>query len=207
MNSRTRNGLSTRIRKLEGRSFGCLFTSVDLCLRHFFTLLCVNKQAWKLWIRAWEWWIPVPQRWSDAAMQSGAGGVWGIEGFGGALGDEWGLHRCSLCDGSSSCLCDHGCQFSAVAESRPTLCNPMDLQHARPPCPSPTPGACLNSCASSQWCHPGISSSVIPFSSCLQSFPASGTWVSFLHQLAKVLELQLQLQHQSFQWIFRADFL
>ena len=48
------------------------------------------------------------------------------------------------------------------------------LQHARPPCPSPTPGACSNSCPSSRWCHPTISSSVVLFSSCLQSFPASG---------------------------------
>ena len=47
------------------------------------------------------------------------------------------------------------------------------LQHARLPCPSPTPGVCSNSCPSSQWCHPTISSSVIPFSSCLQSVPAS----------------------------------
>ena len=50
------------------------------------------------------------------------------------------------------------------------------LQHARPPCPSPVPGACSNSCLSSRWCHPTISSSVIPFSSCLQSFPASGSF-------------------------------
>ena len=47
------------------------------------------------------------------------------------------------------------------------------LQHARPPCPSQTPGACSNSCPLSQWCHPTISSSVVPFSSHLQSFPAS----------------------------------
>ena len=47
------------------------------------------------------------------------------------------------------------------------------VQHARPPCPSPTPRACSNSCPSSWRCHPTISSSVIPFSSCLQSFPAS----------------------------------
>ena len=47
------------------------------------------------------------------------------------------------------------------------------LQHARPPCPSPTPGVHSNSCPSSRWCHPIISSSVVPFSSCLQSFPAS----------------------------------
>ena len=46
-------------------------------------------------------------------------------------------------------------------------------QHARPPCPSPTPGVHPNSCASSWWCHPTISSSVVPFSSCLQSLPAS----------------------------------
>ena len=50
---------------------------------------------------------------------------------------------------------------------------PHGLQHARLPCPSPTPGACSNSCPSCQWCHPTISSSVVPFSSCLQSFPAS----------------------------------
>ena len=50
---------------------------------------------------------------------------------------------------------------------------PHELQHARPPCPSPTPRVYPNSCASSQWCHPAISSSVVPFSSCLQSFPAS----------------------------------
>ena len=50
------------------------------------------------------------------------------------------------------------------------------LQHARPPCPSPTPGVCLNSCPLCQWCHPTISSSVISFSSCLQSFPASESY-------------------------------
>ena len=50
---------------------------------------------------------------------------------------------------------------------------PHELQHARPPCPSPTPGVHPNSCASSPWCHPAISSSVIPFSSCPQSLPAS----------------------------------
>ena len=53
---------------------------------------------------------------------------------------------------------------------------PHGLQHPRLPCPSPTPGACSNSCPSSWWCHPTISSSVIPFSSCLRSFPASGSF-------------------------------
>ena len=53
---------------------------------------------------------------------------------------------------------------------------PHGLQHTRPPCPSPTPWACSNSCPSSRWCHPTISSFVVPFSSCLQSFPASGSF-------------------------------
>ena len=50
---------------------------------------------------------------------------------------------------------------------------PHELQHARPPCPSPTPGVHPDSCPSSQWCHPAISSSVVPFSSCPQPLPAS----------------------------------
>ena len=53
---------------------------------------------------------------------------------------------------------------------------PHELQHARSPCPSPTPRVHSNPCPSSQWCHPAISSSVIPFSSCLRSFPASGSF-------------------------------
>ena len=50
---------------------------------------------------------------------------------------------------------------------------PHGLLHARLPCPSPAPGACSNSCSSSQWCHPTISPSLVPFSSCFQSFPVS----------------------------------
>ena len=53
---------------------------------------------------------------------------------------------------------------------------PHELQHARPPCPSPTPKVYPNSCPLSQWWHPIISSSVFPLSSCLQSFPASGSF-------------------------------
>ena len=53
---------------------------------------------------------------------------------------------------------------------------PQGLQHTRPPCPSPTPGACSNSCPLSQWCPPTISSSLVPFSSYPQSFPASGAF-------------------------------
>ena len=53
---------------------------------------------------------------------------------------------------------------------------PHELQHTMPPCPSPTPGVHPNPCPLSQWCHPAISSSVIPFSSCPQSFPATGSF-------------------------------
>ena len=68
----------------------------------------------------------------------------------------------------------------SVTQSCPTLCNPTG-QHARLPCPSPSPRVCSNACPLSQWCHPTTSSSVISFSSCLQSFPASGSFpVSWL---------------------------
>ena len=84
---------------------------------------------------------------------------------------------------------------------------PHGLHRARPPCPSPTPGACSNSCPLSLWCHPTISSSVIPSPLTFNLSQHQGLfqWVSSLHQVAKVLEFQLQ--HQSFQWIFRTDFL
>ena len=66
-------------------------------------------------------------------------------------------------------------QFSSVTESRLNL-RPHESQHARPPCPSPTPGVHSDSRPSSRWCHPAISSSVIPFSSCPESLPASGSF-------------------------------
>ena len=70
-------------------------------------------------------------------------------------------------------------QFSSVQFSCSVVSNslrPYGLQHAKHPCPSPTPGIYSNSCPLSWWCHPTISSSVIPLSSCLQSFPASGSF-------------------------------
>ena len=66
-------------------------------------------------------------------------------------------------------------QFSSVAQSYLTL-QPHGLQNTRPPCPSSTPRVYSNSCPLSRWCHPTISSSVVSFSSCLQSFPASGSF-------------------------------
>ena len=70
-------------------------------------------------------------------------------------------------------------QFNSAQFSCSVVSNslrPHELQHARPPCPSPTPGVYSNSCPSSQWCHPTISSSVVPFSSRLQSFSVSGSF-------------------------------
>ena len=67
-------------------------------------------------------------------------------------------------------MCSVQFSHSVVSDSL----RPHELQHTRPPCPSPIPGVHQNSCASSQWCHPAISSSVIPFSSCPQTLPESG---------------------------------
>ena len=64
----------------------------------------------------------------------------------------------------------HSVQFSPSFVSN--FFWPHGLQYTRPPCPSPTPGAYSNTCPSCQWCHPTMSSFVVPFSSCLQSFPA-----------------------------------
>ena len=88
-----------------------------------------------------------------------------------------------------------------------TLYNPVDcMQHTKLLCPSLSPRVCSNSCPLCWWCHPAISSSVIPFSSCPQSFPASGSFpVSQLFG-SEARVLVLQLQHQSFQWICRVDF-
>ena len=77
-------------------------------------------------------------------------------------------------------ICFHILQFrsvSSVTQSCPTdFLRPHESQHASPPCPSPTPGVYPNSRPSSRWCHPTISSSVVPFSSCSQSLPASGSF-------------------------------
>ena len=67
-------------------------------------------------------------------------------------------------------------QFSSVTQSCPTLCDPIDCSMPGFPVHHPTPGACLNSCPLNWWCHPTISSPITPFSSCLQSFPASGSF-------------------------------
>ena len=82
---------------------------------------------------------------------------------------------------------------------------PPGLQHARPPCPSLSLRVCSDSCPLSQWCHPTISSLLSSAPPALNLYKNQGLfqWVSSLHQEVKVLELQFQ--HQSFQWIFRVD--
>ena len=106
----------------------------------------------------------------------------------------------SVCLGMISSV-QFSCSF--VSESL----RPNGLQHASLLCPSPTPGTYSNSCPLSQWCHPTISSSVIPSPPTFNLSQLQGLfkWISSSHQVAKVLEFQLQ--HQSFQWILRIDFL
>ena len=81
---------------------------------------------------------------------------------------------------------------------------PYGLQHARLPCSSPTPRAYSNSCPSSWWCHPTISSSVFPFSSCLQSFPAPGSFP--MSQLFPSGGHSNSASASFSQWVFRTDF-
>ena len=114
---------------------------------------------------------------------------------------------CRNCWGTKIFLVPFLCSFSSVQLVMSNSLRPHGLQHAGSPCPSPTPRVYSNSHPLSQWCHPTISSSVVNFSSCLPSFPASGSFQ--MSQLfasgAKVLEFQLQ--HQSFQWTPRTDLL
>ena len=110
----------------------------------------------------------------------------------------WSKSHIRICSGQFSHL--------VMSDSLP----PCGLQHARLFCPSITPGTFSNSCPLSQWYHPTTLSSVIPFSSCLQSFPASGSFPMshfFTSGDQSIRVLEFQLQHQSFQWIFRTDFL
>ena len=84
---------------------------------------------------------------------------------------------------------------------------PHGLQHTRLPCLLLFPKVSSNSCPLSLWCHPTISSSVVPFSSCPQSFPASGFFPMSQLFTSGGQAFELQLQHQSFQSLFRVDFL
>ena len=101
-------------------------------------------------------------------------------------------------------------QFSSVQFSFSVVCDSLQhygLQHTRLPCPSPTPGAYSNSHPSSWWCHPAhlILSSPSPPAPNPSQHQSLFQWVNSSHEVAKVLEFELQ--HQSLQWIFRVDFL
>ena len=91
-------------------------------------------------------------------------------------------------------------QFSSVTQSCPTL-QRRELQHTRPPCLSPSPGVYTNPYPLSQWCHPIISSSVIPFFSCPQSFPASGSF-----QMSQLFSISPSNEHPGL-ISFRIDWL
>ena len=116
------------------------------------------------------------------------------------------LLRALLMDKQGPCMRINLVQFSRSVVS--DSLRPHGLQQAKPPCPSPTPRVYSNSCPSSWWCHPTISSSVIPFFSCLQSFPpsesfpmsqffASGSQSTGASASAKVLPVNIQ------DWFFR----
>ena len=99
-------------------------------------------------------------------------------------------------------------QFSSVQSlSRVQLFVTPWLQHARPPCLTPTPRVHPNPCPLSQWCLPTIFSSVIPFFFCPKSFPASGSFPMSQLFASHGQILEFQLQHQTFQWTHRTDFL
>ena len=97
-------------------------------------------------------------------------------------------------------------QFSSVAQSCLTLCS-SGLQHARHPCPSLTSRVYSNSCPLSWWCHTTISSSVVPFSSSLQSFPASGSFQMSPFFTSGGQSIGVSASASGLQWIFRTDFL
>ena len=95
-----------------------------------------------------------------------------------------GAERVPLWQSLDGCYINYSVQFSSVAQLCPILW-PHESQHARPPCPSPTARVHPNSCASSRWCHPTISSSVIPFSSCPQPLQHQSLfqWVNSSHEV------------------------
>ena len=123
--------------------------------------------------KGWDGWMASPIWWTWVWVSSGS---WWRTGRPGVL-QSMGLQRIGYGWSTRTEFWYHryvSIQFSSVQSlSCVRLLRSHGLQHTRPPCPSPIPGASLKSCPLSQWCHPTISSSVFPFSSCLRCFSAS----------------------------------
>ena len=124
--------------------------------------------------------------------------TWGPGGYPLKFTSLIALIKCSLCTLKYLVVAVERQRWGSVQFSCSVVSDslrPHELQHARPPCPSPTPAVHSNSHPSSWWCHPAISSSVIHFSSCPQSLPASESFLMSHHprscEVAKVLEFQL----------------
>ena len=153
----------------KGLNWGCVLWSV-------LPLLSTQRTQWSSAALAWQRrhglalliWIPnqCQQGLLFASVVSDSATLWIV------AHQAQSAHQAHLSMGFSR-------QDSVQSVSRSVVSNslwPHGLQHSRPPCPSPTPGVYSNSCPLSQWCHPTISFPVVPFSSCLLSFPASGSF-------------------------------
>ena len=169
--------------------------------------------------------IKVPSAWTHTAQQRKDGYCPSLPLYVLVIWTElWVIHTCPLCKSEGSwfrwCECDqqkrqeyyfYACSLSSVQFSRTVMSDylwPHGLQNARPPCLSPTPRPCSNSCPLSWWCQLMMSyplSSPSPPTFNLSQYQVLFQWVSSSHQVAKILEFQLQ--HQSFQWTPRTDLL
>ena len=118
--------------------------------------------------------------------------------------------HCLICISMTTSKLQHVLKCFLLLFSRSVMSDclrPHWLRHTRLPCPSPSPGTSSNLCPLSQWCHPTISASVIPFSSCLQSFPASGSLLMSRLFASGGQSTEVSASKSFLQWIFRTDFL
>ena len=146
------------------------------------------------WSASWEIYMQVRKQQLELDME---------EQNGSKLGKEY--IKAVYCHPAYLTYMQSSVQFSCSVVS--DSLRPHELQHAQPPCPSPIPRVYPNLCPLSQWCHPAISSSVISFSSCPQSFPASGSFQMSQLFTSRGQSIEFELQHQSFQWTPRTDLL
>ena len=140
-------------------------------------LMLSEPKQWSAWICDWQipqvdmsqiWWLQVhsPQQQQNHSIPWCFHVCW-----------DWRtLGQCNWVDAGTKLTIQNWYSVQFSCSVMPDSLRPHGLQHSRPPCPSPTPRVHSNSCPSSWWCHPTISSSVVPFPACLQSFPASGSF-------------------------------